>query len=145
MMHILIISIPWIMSIIALIGTIINARANKWGFVLWTISNLYMAYINYRAGLYAIGTLFVIYFLLAIYGLYHWGKQEDNKPGETYAMYDSESREIICQNCCNSVNYSNKYCSECGNKFINFKNNENTQELDIPKIIDNVIKEIPKK
>ena len=39
MMHILIISIPWIMSIIALIGTIINARANKWGFVLWTISN----------------------------------------------------------------------------------------------------------
>ncbi len=109
------------MSIIALIGTIINARANKWGFVLWTISNLYMAYINYRAGLYAIGTLFVIYFLLAIYGLYNWSKKEEKKINKTYVMFDPDFEEIVCQNCCSSVGGEHQYCYNCGCEFVNYK------------------------
>ena len=38
---------PWnllsgVMSVIALIGTFMNAERNKWGFAFWLISNMYM-------------------------------------------------------------------------------------------------------
>ena len=34
--------LSWVMSGIALAGTVVNAERNKLGFVLWIISNLYM-------------------------------------------------------------------------------------------------------
>lgn len=34
--------LSWIMSAVALAGTLMNAERNKYGFVFWLISNLYM-------------------------------------------------------------------------------------------------------
>lgn len=69
--------LSWLMSTIALIGTIINAEQNKYGFALWMISNMYMVIRFAVIGEYAQMTLFFIYFLLAIRGLYVWGKNEN--------------------------------------------------------------------
>lgn len=68
--------LSWIMSAIALLGTIWNAEKNKYGFVFWLISNLYMTIRFFVIGEYAQMTLFFIYFLLAIRGLIVWSKKE---------------------------------------------------------------------
>lgn len=65
----------WIMSFIALIGTIFNAEKNIYGFIFWLISNLYMSIRFCVIGEYAQSMLFLIYFLLAIRGIAVWGKK----------------------------------------------------------------------
>lgn len=72
---------PWhilsaAMSLIALLGTIWNAERNKWGFAFWLVSNLYMSINFFNMGSYAESTLFFIYFLLAIRGVYVWIRKE---------------------------------------------------------------------
>lgn len=68
--------LSWIMSCVALLGTVWNAERNKYGFVFWIVSNLYMvvrfAYIREYAQM----TLFFVYFLLAIRGLISWSEKE---------------------------------------------------------------------
>lgn len=64
---------------IALAGTIINAERNKWGFIFWIVSNLYMTVRFAVIGEFAQMALFFIYFILAIRGLYSWTKKEKVK------------------------------------------------------------------
>lgn len=71
--------LQWIMSGIALTGTILNSNMNKWGQAFWIISNIYMCILDWNAGLYAQSVLFFIYFLLAIKGIYTWTKKQNNK------------------------------------------------------------------
>lgn len=68
--------LSWIMSGIALIGTVLNTEMNKWGQAFWIISNLYMCYTDFKAGLYAQSVLFFIYFILAIRGILVWSKKQ---------------------------------------------------------------------
>ena len=74
---------PWnllsgAMSIIALIGTFMNAERNKVGFAFWLVSNLYMTVRFFVIAEYAQAILFFIYFVLAIKGLFVWTKKEEN-------------------------------------------------------------------
>lgn len=74
---------PWnllsgIMSIIALIGTFMNAERNKIGFIFWLVSDLYMAVRFFIIAEYAQAILFLIYFILAIKGLFVWTKKESS-------------------------------------------------------------------
>lgn len=66
----------WIMSAVALAGTLMNAERNKYGFVFWLISNLYMTVRFAVIGEYAQMLLFFVYFLLAIRGIVAWTKKE---------------------------------------------------------------------
>lgn len=66
----------WIMSAVALAGTLMNAERNKYGFVFWLISNLYMTVRFAVIGEYAQMALFFVYFLLAIRGIVAWTKKE---------------------------------------------------------------------
>lgn len=54
----------------------INERRNKYGFVFWLISNIYMTARFAVIGEYAQMVLFFVYFLLAIRGLFAWSKKE---------------------------------------------------------------------
>lgn len=69
--------LSWVMSAVALTGTIINAEKNKFGFVFWMVSNLYMTIRFAVIGEYAQMTLFFIYFLLAIRGIVVWTKKKE--------------------------------------------------------------------
>ena len=76
------VSDPWnllslVMSAIGLVGTITNAERNKWGFAFWLISNLYMSIRFFVIGEYTQSCLFLVYFILAIRGIFSWTKQED--------------------------------------------------------------------
>lgn len=78
--------LSWVMSAVALTGTIINAEKNKFGFVFWMVSNLYMTIRFAVIGEYAQMTLFFIYFLLAIRGIVVWSRKKEstskNRGGE---------------------------------------------------------------
>lgn len=71
--------LSWVMSAIALMGTLINAERNKFGFVFWVVSNLYMCIRFFVIHEYAQSVLFFIYFLLAIRGIVAWSKKEKNE------------------------------------------------------------------
>lgn len=68
--------INWLMSGVAFVGTVFNSRRNKISQAIWMVTNLYMAWLNYYIGVPSIGTLYVAYFLLAVYGLFEWRRQE---------------------------------------------------------------------
>ena len=68
--------LSWVMSAIALCGTVLNAEKNILGFTFWVVSNLYMVVRFWVIGEYAQMTLFFIYFLLAIRGIYVWSKRK---------------------------------------------------------------------
>lgn len=67
--------LSWIMSAIALGGTILNAEKNIYGFLFWLVSNLYMTIRFFVIGEYAQMTLFFIYFILALRGIAVWSKK----------------------------------------------------------------------
>ena len=71
--------LSWPMAGIALAGTIINAEKNKWGFVFWLVSNLYMSINFFFTHQYANCALFIVYFALAIRGFWVWNKKESSK------------------------------------------------------------------
>ena len=68
--------ITWVISGMALTGTILNSNRNKYGFILWFITNLFWVIVDFRAGLYAQSALFFAYTLLAVSGLVTWTKKE---------------------------------------------------------------------
>lgn len=74
--------LPWLFAAVALCGTIANSRRNKWGFLAWIASNLWMSISSIMAGLMAQGVLFFIYLILAIYGLVKWTRIESESDGD---------------------------------------------------------------
>lgn len=66
----------WLMSAVALFGTMLNAERNIYGFLFWLVSNLYMTIRFAYIGEYAQAVLFFIYFILAIRGIVSWKKKE---------------------------------------------------------------------
>lgn len=68
--------ITWIVSFLALMGTILNANMNKYGFILWFVTNLFWMIVDFKSSLYAQSALFLAYTLLAIKGMVTWSKKE---------------------------------------------------------------------
>lgn len=64
----------WMITMVALLGTLLNAKQDRRGFLLWMISNTGLATWNFSIGEYAQATLFSIYLVLAVYGFFTWTK-----------------------------------------------------------------------
>lgn len=73
--------ITWIVSALALTGTILNANRNKYGFILWFFTNLFWMIVDFGAELYAQSALFMAYTLLAVKGMITWTKKENDENG----------------------------------------------------------------
>lgn len=69
-------SLSWVMSAVALAGTVLNAERNVYGFVFWLVSNLYMTIRFFYIGEYAQAVLFFVYTVLAIRGIISWTQKE---------------------------------------------------------------------
>lgn len=68
--------LSWIMSAVALFGTILNAERNVYGFAFWLISNMYMTIRFTYIGEYAQAVLFFVYTVLAVRGIISWTQKE---------------------------------------------------------------------
>lgn len=109
--------LSWGMSIIALLGTILNAERNKIGFYFWFISNIYMTIVDFQAGLYAQSALFLVYTILAIRGMFVWTKKEDTN-NNTENEQEVEIIRVFCGNCHEDIEYNDKKCKHCGSNKI---------------------------
>lgn len=68
--------LSWVMSAVALTGTIFNAERDVRGFLFWVISNMYMTIRFAYIGEYAQACLFLVYTVLAVRGIIAWTKKE---------------------------------------------------------------------
>ena len=66
----------WSIALLALVGTVLNARKAWQGFIFWFVSNAWWCVHSFRIGEYALAALFGVYWLLSIYGVYCWLKKE---------------------------------------------------------------------
>lgn len=75
----------WFNTIIAIIGTFLNAKRVRFGFIIWMITNAVFVGYNIYLNSYPQAALFTVYFGLAMFGWITWGKQEktSKKAGET--------------------------------------------------------------
>lgn len=62
----------WAVAMIALYGTYLNVHQKKSGFYYWLVSNSSFAVINFSNGMWAQGTLFCVYTILAMVGIKNW-------------------------------------------------------------------------
>jgi nicotinamide riboside transporter PnuC len=62
----------WIITLISLIGVILNIKKRRECFMIWTVSNFAWMVYDFKIGAYAQSALFAVYFVLAVWGLYEW-------------------------------------------------------------------------
>ncbi|NTU88598.1 MAG: hypothetical protein HGA54_01635 [Actinobacteria bacterium] len=64
----------WIISIVCLIGTVFNVKKLRACFVLWTLGNAAWLIYDISCGLYSRALLDFVQLILAVWGIYEWGK-----------------------------------------------------------------------
>jgi hypothetical protein len=62
----------WVIAYISIAGVIINIFKNPFCFVLWLLTNGFWCLFNIINKLYSQAFIFLIYFLLSIFGLIKW-------------------------------------------------------------------------
>jgi len=65
-------NISWLIAMVALYGTYLNVNQDKRGFYYWLVSNSAFCAINFYTGMWAQGTLFGVYTILAMMGIRNW-------------------------------------------------------------------------
>ena len=62
----------WLVVFLGIAGNIANVKKKWWCFVLWDICNLYLIVYNFYRQEYAQSFLFLVYFVIATWGLISW-------------------------------------------------------------------------
>jgi len=65
----------WTLTAIALIGTILNVKQERIGFLFWMVSNMGFVISHTLMQIYPVAVLFLVYFFLAVAGWRSWGKK----------------------------------------------------------------------
>ena len=69
--------IGWIFTMIAIVGTYVNAKGNRLCFYLWVISNIGFIVINLLSGSYSQAALFAFNLAMCGVGLKCWTKSKE--------------------------------------------------------------------
>ena len=73
--------IEWAAFALSLAGNYLNIKKSVWGFVLWIVGNTIWVVVDYQQQKWANMTLFLIYTLMSIWGIYQWTRP--NNVGKT--------------------------------------------------------------
>jgi len=68
----------YLITAASIIGTIANIYKKRWCFMIWLFTNSAWCVIDTMHGLYAQSMLFVVYTILAVWGLIQWRKEQRN-------------------------------------------------------------------
>jgi len=69
----------WLLVLAALYGAWLNVKQDRRCFYIWSVTNIGLAGCNVISGQWPDALLFFVYFLLAVYGLYFWQRQQRAK------------------------------------------------------------------
>lgn len=67
--------IYWAVTLVALVGVVLNIEQDSRCFFLWGFTNAAFAIRTYLLGAYEMTVLFTIYFILAIVGIIRWNQK----------------------------------------------------------------------
>lgn len=70
--------IYWTITIVALVGVVLNIEQDSRCFLIWAFTNAAFAIRTYLLGAYEMTVLFTIYFILAIVGIIRWNQKAKN-------------------------------------------------------------------
>lgn len=115
-------------ALTGLICVWLNTRNNHWGWFFGILSVVPYIYIFYESGLYGDSILSAFYFVVSIWGWYHWlfgGRSKRNKTKDFTEL--SSKPSILDKNIIEELNSENFYESKCDNK----TNKEENTELPI--------------
>lgn len=62
----------WLLTALSIIGTLYNLQKRAAGWIIWTISNAGWIMSFTMKGLLAEATLFSVYLILSVYGIFKW-------------------------------------------------------------------------
>jgi len=68
--------IQWLLTVFSIVGVVLNINHRREGFAVWMLTNASWAVIDFMHGLPAQGCLFLVYFVLAVWGYFKWGKRD---------------------------------------------------------------------
>lgn len=63
-----------LVTILSLIGVVLNIYKKRSGFIVWAFTNAAWCIYDFRIGAWEQGGLFLVYFVLAGWGWFKWGK-----------------------------------------------------------------------
>jgi len=67
--------LTWLLTILSLIGVVLNTHQDRRCFYIWIVTNSSWAVVDFYKGIYAQGTMFVLYLVLSVWGLYQWRRK----------------------------------------------------------------------
>lgn len=67
--------ITWFVTFVSIIGTFLNVKRSKAGFIVWTFTNGFWAAYDYYLGAYAQSALFTVYMAFSLWGWWEWRDQ----------------------------------------------------------------------
>jgi len=62
----------WFVTALSLCGNILVIKKSRNGFICWAVANIFLTIHNFSILEYAQGTLFFVYFWLAVWGILAW-------------------------------------------------------------------------
>ncbi len=62
----------WGLTLLSIVGVILNIKKKRVCFLIWAVTNFSWMVVDYQQGLYSQAVLFLVYFLLALWGLIEW-------------------------------------------------------------------------
>jgi nicotinamide riboside transporter PnuC len=62
----------WFLTVLAIIGVILNIQKRRVCFFIWAFTNASWAIVDFIMGIPAQGALFTVYFVLALWGIWAW-------------------------------------------------------------------------
>ncbi len=65
----------WIVTTLSIIGVILNIKKIRACFFIWAVTNSLWSIYDFSIGAYAQSALFLVYTVLAIWGIYEWKKK----------------------------------------------------------------------
>jgi nicotinamide riboside transporter PnuC len=71
-------NISWLLVALSMVGTFLNAKRKRSGFLVWMVANVGLVAYNISIEQWALALMFAAYFALAIYGWIEWGKRDVN-------------------------------------------------------------------
>jgi len=75
----MIVILMWIVTGIAIAGFFLNMAMNKWGYIVWIISNIGLATNDIYVKQYPEAGLFIFYTVMCAIGFYQWSKKNEKK------------------------------------------------------------------
>ena len=66
----------WSLTVTTIFATYLNAKQNKYGFLIWGFCNVLWLGVDVTRGIYAQAALYLVFIAFNIYGWVQWQKKE---------------------------------------------------------------------